>query len=44
MMVQGEPQFNFIYDVLREQFLARLAGGGGDGDGGRGDAVGGADG
>ncbi|KAI7604320.1 hypothetical protein KC346_g11514 [Hortaea werneckii] len=41
MMVQGEPQFNFIYDVLREQFLARLAGGG---DGGRGDAVGGADG
>ncbi|KAI7207944.1 receptor/non-receptor type protein-tyrosine phosphatase [Hortaea werneckii] len=41
MMVQGEPQFNFIYDVLREQFLARLAGGG---DGGRADAVGGADG
>ncbi|RMY38970.1 hypothetical protein D0866_02225 [Hortaea werneckii] len=44
MMVQGEPQFNFIYDVLREQFLARLAGGGDGGVRGRGDAVGGADG
>lgn len=44
MMVQGEPQFNFIYDVLREQFLARLAGGGDGGARGRVDAVGGADG
>lgn len=24
MMVQGESQFNFLYDVMREQFLARL--------------------
>ncbi|RMY57524.1 hypothetical protein D0865_03066 [Hortaea werneckii] len=44
MMVQGEPQFNFIYDVLREQFLARLAGGGDGVVRGGGDAVGGADG
>ncbi|KAI6825336.1 receptor/non-receptor type protein-tyrosine phosphatase [Hortaea werneckii] len=43
MMVQGEPQFNFIYDVLREQFLARLAGGGGGAER-RGDTVGGAEG
>ncbi|KAI7278503.1 receptor/non-receptor type protein-tyrosine phosphatase [Hortaea werneckii] len=42
MMVQGEPQFNFIYDVVREQFLARLARGSGGER--RGDTVGGADG
>ncbi|EMD00086.1 hypothetical protein BAUCODRAFT_63248, partial [Baudoinia panamericana UAMH 10762] len=24
MMVQGESQFNFLYEVLKEQFLARL--------------------
>lgn len=28
MMVQGEPQFNFIYEVLRELYLARLDAGG----------------
>lgn len=24
MMVQGESQFNFLYDVMREQYIARL--------------------
>ena len=44
MMVQGEPQFNFIYDVLREQYLLRAGGGQGvaNGGGSAGDAVGGA--
>lgn len=26
MMVQGESQFNFLYDVLREQMVARMGG------------------
>ncbi|KAK4549114.1 hypothetical protein LTR36_007570 [Oleoguttula mirabilis] len=52
MMVQGEAQFHFVYDVLRERYLARLAaaeagaGGGvaahGDARDARRDAVGGA--
>ena len=30
MMVQGESQFNFLYEVMREQMAARAQGGGKD--------------
>jgi len=33
MMVQGESQFNFLYEVLRERFLDRLSGADGPGGG-----------